>query len=202
MTKPSIIGAILAGGHGRRIGRDKATVQLNGRPLISYPVDALRSAGLDVVLALRSGQEIPAGLENVSVVRDEFEDAGPLGGLHAILKWMPSEWVLVISCDQPFVRASLLHGLMSHTTCTADAAAARTTEGLQPTPGLYRRSCRPAIEAALGRGDRSMRDFLRSLQFCELTGEDLDSLDPEHASFLNVNTPQDLAKARRFVSTL
>ena len=77
MTKHGIIGAVLAGGRGRRIGRDKAMVELDGRPLISYPVGALRSAGLDVVLALRGGQEAPAGLEDVSIVRDEFEDAGP-----------------------------------------------------------------------------------------------------------------------------
>ncbi|MCH7698071.1 MAG: NTP transferase domain-containing protein [Chloroflexi bacterium] len=78
------IGAVLAGGHGLRIGGDKATIELDGRPLISYPVDALRSAGLNVALALRSDQEIPTGLEDVSFVRDEFEGAGPLGGLPCI----------------------------------------------------------------------------------------------------------------------
>ncbi len=83
MTKHSIIGAVLAGGHGRRIGRDKATVELDGRPLISYPVGALRAAGLDVVLALRDGQEAPAGLEDVSSVRDEFDDADPLAARSA-----------------------------------------------------------------------------------------------------------------------
>ncbi len=67
MTEPAIIGAVLAGGRGRRIGRDKATVDLNGRPLISYPIGALRAAGLDVVLALRNGQAAPRGIINVGV---------------------------------------------------------------------------------------------------------------------------------------
>lgn len=86
MTEPAIIGAVLAGGRGRRIGRDKATVDLNGRPLISYPIGALRAAGLEVVLALRNGQAAPRGIGNVGVVYDEFENAGPLAGLHALLK--------------------------------------------------------------------------------------------------------------------
>ena len=202
MTKHGIIGAVLAGGRGRRIGRDKAMVELDGRPLISYPVGALRSAGLDVVLALRGGQKAPAGLEDVSVVRDEFEDAGPLGGLHALLKWMPGEWVLVVSCDQPFVRVNLLHGIMSQSECTADAVVARTPERLQPMPGLYRKSCLPVVDGALRRGEHGMRDVLNGLPRYELAGEDLDCLDLEHSSFVNVNTPKDLLRARRLASSL
>ena len=202
MTKHGIIGAVLAGGRGRRIGRDKAMVELDGRPLISYPVGALRSAGLDVVLALRGGQEVPAGLEDVSVVRDEFEDAGPLGGLHALLKWMPGEWVLVVSCDQPFVRVNLLHGIISQSECTADAVVARTPERLQPMPGLYRKSCLPVVDGALRRGEHGMRDVLSGLLRYELAGEDLDCLDLEHSSFVNVNTPKDLLRARRLASSL
>ena len=202
MTGDSIIGAVLAGGHGLRIGGDKATIELGGRPLISYPVDALRSAGLDVALALRGDQEIPAGLEDVSFVRDEFEGAGPLGGLHAVLKWMPGEWALVVSCDQPFVRVNLLHGILSHSGCTADAVVARTPQRLQPMPGLYRKSCLPVVEAALKRGERGLRDVLKELSLCELAGESLDCLDFEHSSFINVNTPKDLLEARRLASAL
>ena len=202
MTKHGIIGAVLAGGRGRRIGRDKAMVELDGRPLISYPVGALRSAGLDVVLALRGGQKAPAGLEDVSVVRDEFEDAGPLGGLHALLKWMPGEWVLVVSCDQPFVRVNLLHGIISHSECAADAVVARSPERLQPMPGLYRKSCLPVVDGALRRGEHGMRDVLNGLPRYELAGEDLDCLDLEHSSFVNVNTPKDLLRARRLASSL
>ena len=158
--------------------------------------------GADVGVALRGGQEVPAGLEDVSVVRDEFEDAGPLGGLHALLKWMPGEWVLVVSCDQPFVRVNLLHGIMSQSECTADAVVARTPERLQPMPGLYRKSCLPVVDGALRRGEHGMRDVLNGLPRYELAGEDLDCLDLEHSSFVNVNTPKDLLRARRLASSL
>ena len=202
MTKDNVIGAVLAGGYGRRIGCDKATVELNGRPLISYPVGALRSAGLDVTLALRSGQEILAGLDDVSFVHDEFEGAGPLGGLHALLKWMPGEWALVVSCDQPFVRVNLLHGIMSHSDCTADAVVARTAERLQPMPGLYRKTCLPFVEEALAKGEMGLRDLLHHIRLYELEGDEIDRLDLEHASFININTPEDLANARRLATAL
>ena len=202
MTKDNVIGAVLAGGYGRRIGCDKATVELDGRPLISYPVGALRSAGLDVVLALRSGQEMLACLEDVSFVHDEFEGAGPLGGLHALLKWMPGEWALVVSCDQPFVRVNLLHGIMSHNDCTADAVVARMSECLQPMPGLFRKTCLPFVEEALAKGEMGLRNLLHHIRLYELEGEEIDRLDFERSSFININTPEDLANARRLAAAL
>ena len=202
MTKDNVIGAVLAGGYGRRIGCDKATVELDGRPLISYPVGALRSAGLDVVLALRSGQEMLAGLDDVSFVHDEFEGAGPLGGLHALLKWMPGEWALVVSCDQPFVRVNLLHGIMSHSGCTADAVVARMSECLQPMPGLFRKTCLPFVEEALAKGEMGLRNLLHHIRLYELEGEEIDRLDFERSSFININTPEDLANARRLAAAL
>lgn len=202
MTKDNVIGAVLAGGYGRRIGCDKATVELDGRPLISYPVGALRSAGLDVVLALRSGQEMLAGLDDVSFVHDEFEGAGPLGGLHALLKWMPGEWALVVSCDQPFVRVNLLHGIMSHSDCTADAVVARMSECLQPMPGLFRKTCLPFVEEALAKGEMGLRNLLHHIRLYELEGEEIDRLDLGHSSFININTPEDLANARRLAAAL
>ena len=202
MTKDNVIGAVLAGGYGRRIGCDKATVELDGRPLISYPVGALRSAGLDVVLALRSGQEMLAGLDDVSFVHDEFEGAGPLGGLHALLKWMPGEWALVVSCDQPFVRVNLLHGIMSHSDCTADAVVARMSECLQPMPGLFRKTCLPFVEEALAKGEMGLRNLLHHIRLYELEGEEIDRLDFERSSFININTPEDLANARHLAAAL
>ncbi len=197
------MGAVLAGGRGRRIGGDKAALELGGRPLVSYPVAALQSAGLEVSLALRVGQAPPDGLAHLTIVRDEVEDAGPLGGLHAVLKSMPGEWALVVSCDQPLIRVDLLHGLMSRSRDSdADVILARTADRLHPMPGLYRKTCLPVVQLALDGGELAIRDLLKDLRVNELGGEELDSLDPEHASFLNVNTPKDLANARRLVAAL
>lgn len=97
---------------------------------------------------------------------------------------------------------NLLHGILSHSGCTADAVVARTPQRLQPMPGLYRKSCLPVVEDALNRGQRGIRDVLSRLLLCELAGERLDCLDFEHSSFINVNTPKDLLEARRLASAL
>jgi molybdopterin-guanine dinucleotide biosynthesis protein A len=203
MNEGHIVGAVLAGGRGRRIGGDKAALDLGGRSLASYPVAALQTAGLDVTLVLREDQAPPDDLESLTAVHDEVEGAGPLGGLHAVLQSMPGEWALVVSCDQPLIRASLLQRLMSRgRDSDADVILARVDDRLHPMPGLYRKTCLPAVQLALDGGELALRDLLKGLRVNELGGEELDSLDPEHASFLNVNTPKDLANVRRLVETL
>ena len=198
-----VIGAVLAGGRGRRIGGDKAALELEGKPLASYPVAALEAAGLDVVLSLRGGQDAPGGLGHLEAIHDHVEDSGPLAGLHSLLDWMPAEWLLVLSCDQPFVRVDLLQQLMSRSRDSeADVILARTPERLHPIPGLYRKTCLPAVQLALDGGELRIRDLLKDLRVDELAGEELDSLDPEHVSFFNVNTPEDLANARRLAAKL
>ncbi|MBV8217512.1 MAG: NTP transferase domain-containing protein, partial [Solirubrobacterales bacterium] len=56
-TRP--VGAILAGGGGRRIGGDKAIVELNGRPLISYPLEAVRQALGQVAILAKADTKLP-----------------------------------------------------------------------------------------------------------------------------------------------
>ena len=202
MTKDNVIGAVLAGGRGRRIGGDKASLTLNGRSLASYPAAVLESAGLEVVLALREGQAPPEGLENTPAVYDLVHNAGPMGGLQALLRWLPVEWALVVSCDQPFVRVDLLHGLLAHLEGDADAVVARTTDRIQPLPGLFRKTCLPFVEEALAKGEMGLRDLLHRIRLYELEDEEIDRLDPERSSFININTPEDLANARRLAAAL
>ncbi len=202
MTKDNIIGAVLAGGQGRRVGGDKALIEVNGRPLVSYAVEALESVGVEVVLALRSGQEPIHGHEQLAVVYDRVENTGPLAGYQALLEWMPGEWALVLSCDQPFVRVELLRGLIEYRDCDADVVVARTDVVLQPMPGLYRSSCLPAINRALERSVLGIQEVLAELHVHEVSGEALDRLDRERSSFININTPEDLANARRLAAAL
>jgi molybdopterin-guanine dinucleotide biosynthesis protein A len=197
-----VIGAVLAGGLGRRIGGDKPSLPVGGQTLVRHAVDALRSAGLDVALVLRPGQPIPLTSHTTAIVRDEIEHAGPLGGLQALLSWLPTEWVLVIACDQPFLSPALLQELLAKTQLDVDVICGQPGNALEPFPGLYRRSCLPAIEEMLARGARSLQDFLAVARTEALPLERVRRWDPELLSYLNVNTPDDLARARAIAARL
>ena len=197
-----VIGAVLAGGLGRRIGGDKPSLPVGDQTLVRHAVDALRSAGLDVALVLRPGQPIPLTSHTTAIVRDQVESAGPLGGLHALLTWLPTQWALVIACDQPFLSPALLQELAAKTQLDVDVVCGQPGNALEPFPGLYRRSCLPAIEAMLARGARSLQDFLAVARAEALSLERVRRWDPELLSYLNVNTPDDLARARAIAARL
>ncbi len=194
MTR-DVIGAVLAGGHGRRIGGDKPSLEVGGQTLVRRAVDALRSVRLDVALVLRPQQPVPLTAFTIAVLRDEIEDAGPLGGLHALLRWLPVEWALVLPCDQPLLAPQLLAELLARRTRAVDAVVGRPS-AIEPLPGLYRRTCLPAIEAALACGERSLCELSTSLRVHAIPDAALRRWDPQLLSYLNVNGPADLARAR------
>lgn len=195
------IGAVLAGGRGRRMGGDKVSLEIGGQTLVRRAVDTLRLTGLDIALVLRLHQPVPLTAHTVAVVRDKIEDAGPLGGLHALLGWLSVEWALVMPCDQPFVAPELLRELLAQANEDVDAVVGRSADVVEPLPGVYRRTCLPAVEEALARGERSLRELLASLRVHAVPAKTLCRWDPDLLSYLNVNTPADLERARSVVAS-
>lgn len=190
-----MIGAVLAGGHGRRIGGDKAALEIGGQTLAQRAVDTLHEAGLEAAIVLRRHQPVPSTAHTIAVVRDQVEDAGPLGGLHALLRWLPVEWTLVVPCDQPLLAPELLRELIAQPRSAVDAVVGRPADLMEPLPGLYRSTCLSAIEEALARCKRSLHGLLASVRVREVPAEALRRWDPDLLSFVNVNTPADLAWA-------
>ncbi len=199
-VKDEVIGAVLAGGRGRRIGDDKATLELGGLTLVRRAVDILRETGLETALVLRAHQPVPLTAHTIGVIRDEVVDAGPLGGLHALMRWLPMEWTLVVPCDQPFLTPKLLRGLLAQPREDIEAIVGRPANLPEPLPGLYRHTCLGAIERALNHGERSFRELLTKLRLSEVSAATLCRWDPRLLSYLNVNTPADLQEARALVT--
>lgn len=71
-----LYGVVLAGGASRRMGRDKALMQFNGRTLISHAAHLLEAAGCERVVVSRNKD---------GYIADKIDDVGPLGGVHAVI---------------------------------------------------------------------------------------------------------------------
>ncbi len=183
------IGAVIAGGHGSRLGGEKASVELGGRPLIAYPLAAVEAAGLEPVVVAKTDSELPP--LRCRVIREDREPRHPLCGVLAALDFSEATPLVAVGCDMPFLEAPLLAWLAAR----AEPLVAPGLDGrILPFPGRYQQSLREGLERALAE-ERSMGAALGALSPRLLAGPELAAFgDPERLCF-NVNTSEDLARA-------
>jgi molybdopterin-guanine dinucleotide biosynthesis protein A len=186
----NVAGAVLLGGAARRMGRDKARIALGGVALATRVARVL--AGICEELLLVGGDP-PAEAPGRRVADPEGPACG-LRGLVGALAAASAERVLVVAADLPLVRPELLLALVAWP--GADAVVPRPREGSQPLCALYRRE--PVLRVArerLAAGALALQGLVAAVAASFLEPEDLAPLDPRGAALLNVNTPEDLARA-------
>jgi molybdopterin-guanine dinucleotide biosynthesis protein A len=143
-------GYVLAGGKSSRMGRDKALLELAGKPLALHAVTKLRRVCGDVhILSNRAELEAFAPL-----VRDLHEGCGPMGGLEAALEHSRLEWSLFTPVDIPFLPSAFLDDWVREVVGLETARVAMFTVGSVPQPlfCLLHREVRPFVREAMQRG--------------------------------------------------
>jgi len=183
-----LTGIVLAGGASRRMGRDKAFLELDGKPLIAHVIERLARVCAEVLVVAGDVQPY-AGL-GARLVEDRFRNVGVLGGLHAGLEAAAHELALAVGCDMPFLRPELLKAFASWAE-GFDVVVLRQGEQIEPLHGAYRRTCLPAIEGAICAGERRIISFFPHVRVRYVTPEDVAPFDPGLRSFRNVNTPEE-----------
>jgi len=182
--RPLPLGAVLAGGAATRLGGAKATAELDGRPLIAYPLEALAQAGIGSIVVAKGSSSLPP--LDTPVVTEPDEPRHPLTGVVAALTHAGSRGAIVLPCDAPFISPMLLRVLASATSTTAVRAGGR----IHPLIALYEPEHLPRLEQAATDGQSATQA--------------LESLEPDYIEALeretfNVNTPDDLARAEEIL---
>jgi len=192
---------ILAGGFGRRLGRDKATTQAGGRPLLHWSALAAHSVSDDIVVARRPDQQFPplAGVSWRAAI-DHRHDRGPLAGLEAALPLIKHDIAIAVACDMPFIQPKLLRAV-ADACADVEIAMPRIDGVAQPLFAAYRSSVLPYMTQLLDEGDGRIRALLPLVKHRLLEIDELRTHDPELRSFTNVNRPDDLARVDRILSS-
>jgi molybdopterin-guanine dinucleotide biosynthesis protein A len=188
-----ITGAILAGGMSRRLGRDKASLAVQGKPLALWVAAALAPWVSECWLITNQPQvHLSFGLP---LLTDLKPGQGPLGGLETALFFAAGPLVLAAAVDAPFLAPPLLEALIARAPRGVKVpVVCGTSRGLQPFPGLYPVSLLPRLGEFLQSG-RHVRRFLEQCHPQTLSQEEVARLDPEGRSFFNLNTLEDLERA-------
>ncbi|MEO1638037.1 MAG: molybdenum cofactor guanylyltransferase MobA [Pseudomonadota bacterium] len=191
------LGVILAGGQATRMGGgDKGLLPLGETTILGHVIDRL---GPQVGgLALNANGD-PARFADLGlpVVPDSVAGfAGPLSGVLAGLDWAAdkgADQIVTAAADTPFFPCDLVPQLMlAAEAAGTDIALAASPGGRQPTFGLWPVRLRDDLRAALEGG-------LRKVVHWTQTHRAAMAEFPDDDAFFNVNTPEDLAKARAMV---
>jgi molybdopterin-guanine dinucleotide biosynthesis protein A len=194
---------ILVGGRSSRLGRDKATVDLNGRTLLGRAVDVvhdgLHPTRITAVAANAAQFAIDAIAADVPFIFDLHEDRGPLGGLHAALADAKTPWIFVLACDYPFVSAELIELLNGMISDDFDCILPEQEDGrLQPLCAFYKvEALRAVVDEVIQRPrvPPPMHEIVSGLRTRVVMFAEYEHLPRANDLFCNINTTDDIERA-------
>jgi molybdenum cofactor guanylyltransferase len=183
---------ILAGGQSRRMGQDKAFLEIGGRLLIDHAMRRLKVFNCDIFLVGPKAKFNAFG----RILEDHYPDAGPLAGIHAALVRSESIFNVITPVDMPLLTPALLEALVEKAEASdVDVVLAKTIDGLQPLCGVYRKTFFKTADAALRQRRYKIDEAVMSGPY-ELFDAQAAGFPAE--LFLNVNTPEDLKTAEAY----
>lgn len=191
---------ILAGGRSRRLGRDKAIEPIGGKPLITRVIDRLSSVTQQTVVVLND-QERASQLplpETSKTAVDLYPDGGSLGGIFTGLSAADADWGMVVACDMPFLNIELFQHMLSLRE-SYDAVVPMLEGRPEPTHAIYSKRCLGPIEEKLKANDLKIALFFEDVRVKFIPEDEVNRFDPQHLSFFNINTQDDLDKALNLV---
>ena len=175
----------MAGGRSSRMGQDKATLVIEGKPLWQRQLDTLRAiAPAELIISGRP--EGPYADCGVRILPDEQPGLGPLGGLATVLRAARHPLVLVLAVDQPGITPEWLTGLLS-----VAPAIPFLSGKLEPLAAVYPKSAATVAARLLSEQRLAMRDFAEIL-LAAGEAQPLVVAADDAPLFRNLNTPEDV----------
>ncbi len=183
---------ILAGGKSSRMRQDKAFLRFEGSTLLMRALERANEVAPNPWIVGSSAKFAAFG----PVVEDEYPEQGPLGGIHAALARTATDLNLMVAVDMPFLQPDFLRFLIARARSTSSMVVVpKTSNGLQPLCGVYRRSVAEIAEPALRDGRNKITLLFSEVQTLVIEPEELERNGFAEEMFRNLNTPEDLEEA-------
>jgi FdhD protein len=185
-----VTGVILAGGTSRRMGRNKALLEVDGNSIISRIYRTLAGMFHEVIVVTDS----PLDYEFLPCrkVPDIFSKFGSIAGLHSALTHSSTPHTFVTACDMPFIDQSIITYLCHLRQEEGyDAVIPYSKGGQEPLHAVYSSACKDIFERAIQEGERKVVDIVKKIKVRDVTYDEVRSIGGQAAAFLNVNTPEE-----------
>ncbi len=170
---------------------DKSFVPLLGKTLIQHVLDRVQVLGLPVFLVTNRPEDYaPLGLPMFS---DVVPGAGSLGGLYSAVTYSPAHHTLCVACDMPFLNPALLRALVD-LRAGYDVIVPRIDGFPEAMHAVYSKECLTPMRTQIDQGRYKAIGFYGRVRLRFLEEEEVRRYDPDLRSFININTPEELAR--------
>lgn len=190
---------MLAGGKGKRFGRDKLSEMIGDRTLLQRVIDRLDGLSSQILVVIAQDQSWPSvPPTSAQIIVDLYPEKGALGGIYTGLVASRSFHSLVVAADMPFLNIPLLRYMIENSP-SYDVVIPRIDGALEPLHAIYSKNCLPYMQQQIERDEFKIRNFFEQVKVRYVEQAEIDQLDPQHLSFFNINTLADLRRARKLL---
>lgn len=190
--------AVLAGGDSKRMGKNKAFLELGGERLIDLIVSRLSKLFAEVFVVTNDPGKLsylPVRLEEDIYKQGEKNS---LRGIHTALNKASYFSCFVTACDMPFISLSLIK-YMSDYTKEYDLVTPKLDGYYQPMFSFYNKKILPVIDEALMKRKYKITSLFKELKTKEIFADIVSLYDPKQLSFININSPEIFRWAEAYI---
>jgi molybdopterin-guanine dinucleotide biosynthesis protein A len=191
---------ILAGGKSSRLGRSKALQAIGSKSLIQWVVDHLATLSTEIIVVTAHGKAIPCSSTiRIKTVADIYPSKSPLVGIYSGLIASACPRAIVVGCDMPFLNIGLLD-YMYQICSSFDVVVPQIKDKLEPLCSVYSKSCLAPMQGLLEQNERRISELFSMVKVRYMEEDEINSFDPEHLSFFNINSQADLDRAKKLAT--
>jgi len=199
MSEDNILGAILAGGQSKRMGKDKLFLEFNNKKLIEHTIDKVKKYLKKIIIITNQDNEF-FFKNNLTTVKDCIEgQLGPLVGILTAMKWAKENlskcsWIATFPCDTPFFPESIIKSFIEESEKKESLILCASSHGRKHNIfGLWSLELYDKLKDDLiNKKVRKVQDWTEKNKIKNLEFEFKD-YDP----FFNINTKEDLEFAKK-----
>ncbi|KGP71118.1 molybdenum cofactor guanylyltransferase [Pontibacillus yanchengensis] len=183
---------VMAGGESRRMGRNKALLPLDGKPMITHVVEEIHLITSSIVISTNEPDLF--SFLPYPKVEDQYKGKGPLAALERVMSYSEEEWFLIAACDMPFINHKVYND-MYNKRGFYKAVVPKYEGRIQPMSGLYHKDVYPLVRHLLEADKLRMLDLLdlTSTKYVSAFSDDINA-DEIDNHFINLNYPDQYEK--------
>ena len=199
MSEDNILGAILAGGQSKRMGKDKLFIEFNNKKLIEHTIDKVKKYLKKVIIVTNQDNEFFSE-NNLTTVKDCIEgQLGPLVGILTAMKWAKENlskcsWIATFPCDTPFFPESIIKNFIEESEKKESLILCASSHGRKHNIfGLWSLDLYDKLKDDLiNKKVRKVQDWTEKNKI-----KNLEFKFKDYDPFFNINTEEDLEFAKK-----